>query len=79
MVTKVRGRFTDVAGQVVVAEDMSASVDVTIGMASVVSGNQARDDHIRSPELFDVESYPTATFRSTGSTGGALAGPCTAT
>lgn len=66
MVTKVRGRFTDVAGQVVVAGDMSASsLDVTIGMASVESGNQVRDDHIRSAELFDVESYPTATFRST--------------
>jgi polyisoprenoid-binding protein YceI len=66
MVTKVRGRFTGVAGTIVVAEDMNDStVDVTIDMASVESGNKTRDDHIRSAELFDVATYPTATFRST--------------
>lgn len=66
MVTKVRGRFTDVEGAVTISEDMSSSrVDVTIGMASVESGNATRDDHLRSAELFDVERYPRATFRST--------------
>ena len=40
-------------------------VNVTIGTASVESGNRARDEHIRSAELFDVETFPTATFRST--------------
>jgi polyisoprenoid-binding protein YceI len=65
MVTKVRGRFTDVAGTVTVAEDMGDSqVDVVIGMASVESGNAARDEHLRSAELFDVEQFPQATFRS---------------
>ena len=65
MVTKVRGRFTGVAGTIVVAEDMNDStVDVTIDMASVESGSDARDEHLRSAELFDVADYPTATFRS---------------
>ena len=65
MVTKVRGRFTDVTGTVTVAEDMSDSrVEVAIGMASVESGNAARDEHLRSAELFDVEHFPVATFRS---------------
>jgi polyisoprenoid-binding protein YceI len=65
MVTKVRGRFTDVRGSVTIAEDMSASsVDVVIGMASVESGNATRDEHLRSEELFDVERFPEATFRS---------------
>ena len=65
MVTKVRGRFTDVSGTVTVAEDMRDSrVDVVIGMASVESGNAARDEHLRSAELFDVERFPQATFRS---------------
>lgn len=65
MVTKVRGRFTDVAGAVVVGEDMNDSrVDVVIAMASVESGSVVRDDHLRSPELFDVAEYPQATFRS---------------
>lgn len=65
MVTKVRGRFTDVSGTVTVAEDMRDSrVDVVIGMASVESGSAARDEHLRSSELFDVEQFPQATFRS---------------
>jgi len=66
MVTKVRGRFTDVRGRIHVAEDINESrIEVTIGMGSVTSGNDARDDHLRSAELFDVERYPEATFRST--------------
>jgi polyisoprenoid-binding protein YceI len=66
MVTKVRGRFTDVTGTVVIAPHLDDStVDVTIQMASVASGSEVRDTHIRSSELFDVEQFPTATFRST--------------
>lgn len=66
MVTKVRGRFTDVRGSVTVAEDIArSSVDVVIAMASVESGSSVRDEHLRSAELFDVERYPEATFRST--------------
>jgi polyisoprenoid-binding protein YceI len=65
MVTKVRGRFTDVTGTVTIAEDINDSrVDVVIGMASVESGNAARDEHLRSGDLFDVERFPQATFRS---------------
>jgi polyisoprenoid-binding protein YceI len=65
MVTKVRGRFTDVRGSVEIAEDPREShVDVIIAMASVHSGNPTRDEHLRSAELFDVERYPEATFRS---------------
>ena len=65
MLTKVRGRFQDVKGSITVAEDMNDStVDVTIGMASVESGSAARDEHLRSDELFDVERFPEATFRS---------------
>ena len=65
MVTKVRGRFSDVRGSITVAEDMNDStVDVTIGMASVESGNPTRDEHLRSDELLDVERFPEATFRS---------------
>ena len=66
MVTKVRGRFTDVKGSIVVADRMADSrVEVSIGMASVESGNAVRDEHIRSADLFDVATFPTATFRST--------------
>jgi polyisoprenoid-binding protein YceI len=65
MMTKVRGRFTDVAGVVRIDRSMADStVEVTIAIASVQSGNATRNDHIRSAERFDVESHPTATFRS---------------
>jgi polyisoprenoid-binding protein YceI len=66
LVTKVRGRFTDVTGAIAIAPDLNdSSVEVTIDMASVSSGNETRDEHIRSAELFDVAEFPQATFRST--------------
>jgi polyisoprenoid-binding protein YceI len=65
MITEVRGRFTDIAGTITIAEDLRDSrVEVEIGMASVESGSAARDDHLRSPDHFDVENFPKATFRS---------------
>ncbi|GAB3589266.1 YceI family protein [Angustibacter peucedani] len=66
MVTKVRGRFTGVTGSVVIADPIpSSSVEVTIDMATVESGSDARDEHIKSAELFDVANFPLATFKST--------------
>ena len=66
MLTKVRGRFTDVSGKIEIAPNIDDStVEVSINMASVQSGNVERDTHIKSAELFDVEQFPTATFRST--------------
>jgi polyisoprenoid-binding protein YceI len=82
MLTKVRGRFTGVSGAIVVAEEPGESTaEVTIDMASVDSGSQARDDHLRSPDFFDTGRHPTATFsgRATGwqGTRGVLAGELT--
>jgi polyisoprenoid-binding protein YceI len=65
--TKIRGRFTGVDGTVTITEEVDrSSIDVTIDMASVASGDQARDDHLRSADFFDVEHHSTATFTSTG-------------
>jgi len=82
MLTKVRGRFTGVSGVIEVAEEPGEStVEVIIDMASVESGNQARDDHLRSPDFFDAADHPTATFsgRAIGwqGTHGTLAGELT--
>jgi polyisoprenoid-binding protein YceI len=82
MVTKVRGRFTDIRGAVTIEEEMSDSaVDVVIGMASVESGNPLRDEHLRSAEMFDVERFPEATFHSSNvdwhGTTGTVAGDLT--
>ncbi|MFN2540375.1 MAG: YceI family protein [Mycobacteriales bacterium] len=66
LLTKIRGRFNALEGAVVIAEDPAdSSVSVTIDMASVDSGSVARDEHLRSADHFDVERYPTATYRST--------------
>jgi polyisoprenoid-binding protein YceI len=63
MLTRVRGRFTGVSGVIQVAEDPADStVEVTIDMASVESGSRARDEHLRSADLFDAARHPTGTF-----------------
>jgi polyisoprenoid-binding protein YceI len=67
MITKVRGRFPDVRGRITITEEPENShVEVEIGTASLSSGNSDRDAHLRSGDFFDVEPYPTITFRSTG-------------
>lgn len=64
--TKVRGRFTDVTGTVRLGDALDdVAVDIVIDMASVSSGSDDRDEHLRSSDLFDIADHPTATFRST--------------
>lgn len=80
--TKVRGRFRGVEGVVEVAEDPDDTrVEVTIDMDTVDSGDATRDEHLRSPDLFDVARYPTARFtgsaRGWSGRTGALAGDLT--
>lgn len=62
---RVRGRFTDFSGEVIVNEDQLASTtNVSINVASIDTGVEDRDTHLRSADFFDVEQYPTATFVS---------------
>jgi polyisoprenoid-binding protein YceI len=82
MLTKVRGHFTGVTGAIEVAQDPGESTaEVTIDMASVESGSQARDDHLRSPDFFDTGRHPTASFAGRAAdwqgTQGVLAGELT--
>jgi polyisoprenoid-binding protein YceI len=66
MVTKVRGRFPIQSGTVTIAENpLESSVVAVIDVAGVNSGEQGRDDHLRNSDFFEVEKYPTITFRST--------------
>lgn len=67
MVSKVRGRFNTFSGQIVTGADpLSSSVTAEIDLASIITGNEQRDAHIRSADFFEVETYPTMTYRSTG-------------
>ena len=82
MLTKVRGRFTGLTGVIEVAEAPGdTTTQVTIDMASVESGNEARDEHLRSADFFDAARHPTATFSARAAdwqgTRGVLAGELT--
>ncbi|HET9547190.1 MAG TPA: YceI family protein [Desertimonas sp.] len=66
MITKVRGRFSDVRGRITIADEPEKShVEVEIGAASLSTGNDDPDTHLRSGDFFDVDHFPTITFRST--------------
>ena len=67
MVGRVRGRFHDVSGTIVLGEDpLESSMSAVIELASVDTGNEQRDNDIRSAGFLDVERFPTMAFRSTG-------------
>jgi polyisoprenoid-binding protein YceI len=66
MLTKVRGRFMAFDGSVQIGqrpEDSKVRVDVDL--SSVTTGNEKRDDHLRSGDFFETEQHPTMTFSST--------------
>lgn len=66
MVTKVRGAFGEFSGQITVDENLQASkVEASVVMASVDTRDAKRDEHLRSPEFFDVDNHKTMEFRST--------------
>jgi polyisoprenoid-binding protein YceI len=67
MITTVKGRFTDVKG-IVRTDDgdvRNGQAEVTINAASIDTREAQRDTHLRSADFFDVERFPTITFRST--------------
>ncbi len=67
MVSKVRGRFTNFSGQIVTADDPTqSSVTAEIDLSSINTGQEQRDAHIRSADFFEVETYPTMTYKSRG-------------
>ncbi len=67
MVSKVRGRFTTFQAQITTADDpLDSSATATIDLASVDTGNEARDDDLRSSNFFDAATHPAMTYRSSG-------------
>ncbi len=74
MITKVRGQFPDVTGAVELdVDDPGASrVEVEIGAASIDTGTEDRDAHLRSADFLDAEEYPEIRFVSTRVKGAAL-------
>jgi len=66
-VLKVHGRFTDFRGTITADQEAwhNAAVNVEISTASITTDNAKRDAHLRSPDFFAADSFPTITFRST--------------
>ena len=67
LLAKTSGRFTKFSGTIKVdsADITKSSVEVSIEAASVNTDNEARDKHLRGADFFEVEKFPTITFKST--------------
>jgi len=66
MVSKVRGQFTSFEAQIVTAPNpLDSTATATIDLSSVSTGNEMRDNDLRSTNFFDVATHPKMTFTST--------------
>jgi polyisoprenoid-binding protein YceI len=67
MISKVRGTFGMKSATLVAPENpLEATVEASVDVTSVDTKDEGRDQHLRSAEFFDIETYPTMDFRSTG-------------
>jgi polyisoprenoid-binding protein YceI len=67
MLTLMRGRFTDLAGTISIAENpLESSVEVTIQVASLHTGNPRADESLLGERFLEVDRFPTIRFTSTG-------------
>jgi polyisoprenoid-binding protein YceI len=67
MVSNVHGQFNKIAGSIRFdpADISHSSVETGIEVEGIYTGIQKRDEHLRSPDFFDVEKYPRIVFKST--------------
>jgi polyisoprenoid-binding protein YceI len=66
LMAKVRGRFSGVQGVATIVEvPEESSLEIEIDASTVDTKDATRDAHLKSPDFFDVEKYPTISFRST--------------
>ena len=68
MISNVKGQFTGISGVLTLDESNVANsrVEATIDAASINTRESQRDAHLKSADFFEVEKYPTLSFRSTG-------------
>lgn len=67
MIANVKGRFSKFEGSVTgdLPDLTTAEIAVTVDAASIDTRDEQRDGHLRSGDFFDVEKFPTLSFRST--------------
>jgi polyisoprenoid-binding protein YceI len=67
MISKVRGSFPVFSGTLTIGSDpLQSSVQATIDVSSVSTGDEGRDGHLKGADFFDVVNFPQMTFSSTG-------------
>jgi polyisoprenoid-binding protein YceI len=67
MISNVKGSFTGLSGTLTehATDSTLSSVEASIDVSTVSTGDPQRDGHLKSADFFDVEKYPTMTFKST--------------
>jgi|SRR5579871_926260 len=67
MISSVKGHFTGITGSMKLDENniANSSVEASIDASSIQTRDPQRDTHLKSADFFDVEKYPTLTFKST--------------
>ena len=71
MISKVRGNFTGFSGTLELGGngDIPTSISGSVEVASIDTREEKRDAHLKSPDFFDAENFPTISFVSTSITG----------
>ena len=66
MITNVRGEFTKLEGKVSwdPSKPEATQIEAVIDVASISTREEKRDGHLKSPDFFDVEKFPSITFKS---------------
>jgi polyisoprenoid-binding protein YceI len=65
MITNVKGEFRKFNAEIEGEDFTKSPIRVSIDAASIFTNEENRDQHLKSPDFFDVVNYPTLTFRST--------------
>lgn len=70
MITNVKGQFSGVSGTLSMDEEdvTNSKIEVTIPAATINTREPDRDTHLKSADFFDVEKFPTLSFKSTSVT-----------
>lgn len=75
MISNVKGKFSGLSGELKLDETdyTHSAVEATVPVATLATGDEQRDGHVKGADFFDAEKFPAMTFKSTNidSTGGA--------
>ena len=66
MISNVKGKFNGISGTLVLneADPTASKIEAAIPVNTLTTSDEQRDTHLKSPDFFDVEKFPTITFKS---------------